>query len=515
MRMTKEMFETACTKIVFLISTGLFLALSFWALKYSHRYSSDYSSERIYGVFDSVWPNLGVLLLILVLFYVLRLFVCRGTIEEQKKKVKLFLAADMVLAGVFGVIWVTGCHIMPSDDQLQVYLTAVEFTQGIYRDMDAYFYMCPQQYGLAFLYECILWIWESYHLVQYINIVFLLMILYFGYKVSDCLFGNSKINLYTILVMNLFLPLTLYVNFVYGEMGTVAMSMCSIWGVLRWMESGKKRYGALTVMATVFAWMVRLNMIIVTIALAIILVLFAFRKKNLKALGLILLLFTIPFGCIRLVEFSYELRSGKEVGDGIPTMVNVAMGMQQSWQGAGAYNAYNHQTFWAAEGDSDMAARMGKDYIRNRLEEFKADPGMARYFYQSKVWEQWNEGSYGSLIMTADFEAAPFPLAQEIYGGKLQQPLVNWMERYLFVIYGVGLIYSLYGLLFWKDIEESILPMIVIGGMIFSLLWESKARYVFPYVVIFLPAVAAGLYFCQTGIERGFIRLKRKLRHRR
>lgn len=320
-----KIFEVICTKIVFLIAAGMFGCLTFWATKYSHRYADDYSSERVLGYFDSLGENVLVFIIVLTVLYLLQKLLLRGTAEQLKKRVRLFLVIDMIVSGIFAIVWVTGCHIAPSDDQLQVYLTAVEFTQGIYRDMEAYFRMCPQQYGLAFLYECVLWIWESYHLIQYFNVLFLLMILFFGYQISDILFENPRINFYTILAMNLFLPLMAYVNFVYGEVGTVAMSLCSVWAVFKWMKSDKKRYIVLAVVSMTLALMVRLNMIIVAVALAIVLVVFALRNKNWKACIVAVLLFVVPLGSIEAVEWTYELRSGIEVGDGIPVSVNVAM----------------------------------------------------------------------------------------------------------------------------------------------------------------------------------------------
>ena len=505
--------ETMCTKIVFGIAAAMFFALTFWAVKYSHRYNLDYTSEKVWGNFDSMPGNMIMFLVIFVIFYILQLIILRGTEEQKHKRVKIFLIIDMIVVGIMATVWVTGCHIKPSDDQLQVYLTSVEFSQGIYRDMEAYFYMYTQQYGLAFLYECVLWIWESYHLIQYINIAFLIATIYFGYKISDVLFNNPRINFYTILVMNLFFPLFIYINFVYGESGIVAMCLCSIWSVLKWTKTGKNRFAVLAIIAMTLAMLARLNMVIIAIALVIMLLMFSLRNKNWKALVVAGLLFVIPFVTIEAVKFSYEVRSGLEVSKGSPAVLHIAMGMQDSWQGAGAYNAYNNSTFWgAAGGDSELASQIGWDYIRGRLQEFKADLGTARYFYQNKIWQQWNEGSYGSIIMTNKFDAAPFRPAQELYGGRLREASQNYMERYLFVIYLMAFVYSMYGFLFEKELKKTILPMIVIGGMIFSLLWEAKARYVFPYVAVLLPAVAAGLHFCQFFIENGVNWIKDKMK---
>ena len=136
----------------------------------------------------------------------------------------------------------------------------------------------------------------------------------------------------------------------------------------------------------------------------------------------------------------------------------------------------------------------------------------ARYFYQSKIWEQWNVGSFSSLFMTNHFDAAPFGPAQELYGGNLKESVVNWMNYYLFVLYFGAFVYSVYGLLCEKELKKTILPMVVIGGMIFSLLWEAKPRYVFPYIVILLPSVAMGLHICHKALEELVIKIRGKVK---
>lgn len=490
MKKITSFIEIFCTKAIFALAVVMFGGFSYWAVKYKHEFPADYSAERVVGSFDSLKKNLLVFLFVFGGMYLIQKLLSRGTKQAQKKKINIFVVINIILVGIFGVIWVAGSHIMPYADQHQVYLTSVEFSQGIYRDMKEYFYMCPQQYGLAFLYECVLWIWESYHLIQYINVIFLVMIYFFGFQLSKLIFGTQQAGLCTVLAMDLFLPLVLYVNFVYGEMGTVAMSMCAVWAVMKWLEKEKISYAVLGAVAMALAMLVRMNMVIVSVALAIILCVVALKKKNWKACVIALLLFVVPFGSIKAVELSYEARSGIKVGEGIPTVLVVAMGMQQSWQGAGAYNAYNHMVFWGdAGGDSEVAAQIATDYIKGRIHEMAEDPATTRYFYQSKIWEQWNVGSMGSLFMTKHFDAAPFALAQSVYDGPLQGPVLEWMNSYLFVIYAAAFLFAVYGFTFVKDIRSAVFYLIAIGGLIFSLLWESKARYVFPYVVMILPCV--------------------------
>ena len=41
----------------------------------------------------------------------------------------------------------------------------------------------------------------------------------------------------------------------------------------------------------------------------------------------------------------------------------------------------------------------------------------------------------------------------------------------------------------------------IFGGILFTMLWEAKSRYVFPYLLLLLPYAAAGMYGLMEGLE--------------
>ena len=41
----------------------------------------------------------------------------------------------------------------------------------------------------------------------------------------------------------------------------------------------------------------------------------------------------------------------------------------------------------------------------------------------------------------------------------------------------------------------------IIGGFMFSVLWEAKSRYVLPYMIFSLPLAAGGVYWLQEYIK--------------
>ena len=50
--------------------------------------------------------------------------------------------------------------------------------------------------------------------------------------------------------------------------------------------------------------------------------------------------------------------------------------------------------------------------------------------------------------------------------------------------------------------EHAMIPVILIGGFLYHMLFEAKAQYSYPYVVMMLPLAARGLTMIGAGIRR-------------
>ena len=102
-----------------------------------------------------------------------------------------------------------------------------------------------------------------------------------------------------------------------------------------------------------------------------------------------------------------------------------------------------------------------------------------------------------SAVSTKTFEGEPSAVIQDIYYGKTQESLRVFRNYYLFILYAasfVGVLSKLFSKQNTEHIWKNIILVVLIGGFLFSLLWESKSRYVMPYVVILIPYGAYGLY---------------------
>ena len=110
----------------------------------------------------------------------------------------------------------------------------------------------------------------------------------------------------------------------------------------------------------------------------------------------------------------YEYRSGYPSDIGIPSILWIAMGLQETDGMAGVYNRYQQTTFAEHDFQQEPAAQEGKEYIRERLREFRENPAMARYFFKRKLEDQWIEPLFSSLKATESFDTDGEPLASGI-----------------------------------------------------------------------------------------------------
>lgn len=94
---------------------------------------------------------------------------------------------------------------------------------------------------------------------------------------------------------------------------------------------------------------------------------------------------------VKAVDVMYEYRSGYPSDIGIPSILWIAMGLQETDGMAGVYNRYQQTTFAEHDFQQEPAAQEGKEYIRERLREFRENPAMARDFFKRKLEDQWIE----------------------------------------------------------------------------------------------------------------------------
>jgi hypothetical protein len=351
--------------------------------------------------------------------------------------------------------------------------------------------------------------------------------MYAIFPITKLLSGNGKTAFFGFLSAVFFVPLYYYANFVYGEVPSLAFATFGILMLLLFLKKGegrkfvnKKNWFFLLFIIPLFtlSYVSRTNLVILLIALVCALILYGIRKNKWGAFLLAAVIILVPLLANSGIKRSYELRSGIEIGAAQPALGWIAMGMQVSDQGYGFCNDYANNTFnTTAEGNRDVANKIYKEEIAYRIQEFKTEPRNAYVFYRMKMLQQWNEGTFGSIVHTNAFEdGVPGRTIGKFFSNVYGQYVNMFCNRYVAVIYFLYFVFGvtsavsvITGFVKKERTGENegtdfgyLLMIYFIGGFLFSLLWEAKPRYVFPYVYLCLPLAAIGLTRIQGGIFR-------------
>ncbi|MCR5715976.1 MAG: hypothetical protein K6G23_03930 [Lachnospiraceae bacterium] len=484
-------------KLILLLGIVCFGFVSYHACRYIYAFKS-YSEEYVEAYFDA--PGKGLLALMITLIGMLFCVVpVRRSALLEKGVERILLPALMGISFFAAIYWVHISHSMPYNDQLYLTICAGEFAQGNFEQLSAggYAGYYPHQLPLILVLEVLFRLLHttSYLVVQYLNAILLPLMILGGYLAVKAMFRETGVAfVYLCLIMGC-LPVIFYVPYVYGEIASFTFVFWEIWALCGFLQNGRVSYAIAALISSTAAFVFRKNTLIILIAVGIVLLWHAVLAKTWKP---VLLLIGMIL-CVVLVQAFvlqfYELRSGIQIGSGIPSSAWVAMGLMDGWPGPGWFNNMNREIYQASGFDPLTADAMAKSAIAERLQVFRADPAYARAFFRCKILTQWNEPTYGAFYLNYSFSE---PLQEgsfvyRVFDGDLNISLSNFMNHYQFVIYVLAVI-GMVLQLFRNRKPIELLPQIaLIGGFFFSLLWEAKSRYALPYLVLMVPVAAYGI----------------------
>ena len=496
-RSMKTFHKISCYTLK-LFAIGIFVILFYYAFRYT-QVIQPLARELPMDQKDSLPWNGVILLCVLGLF--LLLYHMQGKLTEKSEMCLEWgsIAFSMLVVTAFTLWWITCEDRSPHSDQLIVYGAASYFSEGIYDMLSpiGYFAIYPHQLGLAFLMQCLFGIvGPRNHLAyQLLNIVFINGIILFGNWALRLMETKSLTRVFYCISMTLCIPLLTYSHWVYGEIPSIFFMMAAFVFLMKLDQTGRARYGILMVLSIGLTCLYRKNSYIFLIALVIAATIQWITKKQYGRLIWILISIAFPVLLYLGIYAYYESISGTSFDSGIPTSSWIAMGMEDDPElGPGWYNNVLN-SYQELGYDAKAMDEISKRKIQERGTYFLKNPFVALDFYKRKVLSQWNEPMYESVFFGsrfADGYQLKSRLFQEIAYGKGYEILFWLADRMQTICMAGVLLYCIMMLHGQTNLIRQVLLITVVGGVLFSVIWEAKARYVFPYYVLMFPLFAMG-----------------------
>jgi hypothetical protein len=182
-----------------------------------------------------------------------------------------------------------------------------------------------------------------------------------------------------------------------------------------------------------------------------------------------------------------------KLGKGVPQVAWLAMGLQESQMAPGWYNRYTINTFKSVHFNAEAASAQALQNIDKRLTYFKKNPSAALDFFAKKALSEWNEPSYESLwVSQVKGHMKPVPdFVENVYNGEAGKGLQNYFNMYQQIIL-IGFLFALINSFRKSNDLFAFLPLIILGGFLYHLLFEAKSQYILVYFVMLVPYAAYG-----------------------
>ena len=450
----------------------------------------------------------------------------RHTEFFAKVNMRLMEVGLFAFSAVIGLVWIFSVQSTPGADSLNIFETATQAAQGNYSDFyngsefynkDFYsgfsYYNCyPFQLGFVLISEIVYRIFgtDSSMPMQVINVL-CVAAAYLGVaKITKLIFGRNKIEFIVILALAGCIQPILFCTFVYGNIIGMCCALWASYFLIRYFQSGKYLLLIPCAVLLVVSALAKYNNLIYLVAFVIMLIIHTIKAKKWQSVAFALALCVAVVGTSNLVIKSYEARANTELKGGVSQVLYLDMGLNESYMAPGWYNNIALSLYTGNNCDIKAAEKQAWSDIDSRLDKMSRDSEYTINFFGNKILSQWNEPSYESIWVSkvkghnTDVQTG---LGKAVYDGSTGQFLELYFSFYMmavFILFTLG-IYFMF--LYRKtNIATVLLPLVLLGGFGYHLLFEAKSQYILTYIVLLLPYAA---YALCTVLEGEYIGIKK------
>ena len=498
------LFMGVLTLSSFLHTTGMEIVLDGQGVDNSVQHIK-VSLESVVYYNDNIISNL--------IFLALSLMICFLVMPLLKKAP---LWAEIAFIGVWtivlGCIWVGSSQSAPSEDSWWVTDAGLRFARDEFHllENERYFKNYSFQLGYVFFNEILIRAYKLFAEVknllflEYVNVVLLAVTYIAIVLIMKRIFKDQRVRHMTVFLLAFAAQPIIFCSFLYGIIPGLAFAVWALYFEIVYLQSNKLQYAFFSVLCIGIAVMIKSNYLIFLIAIVAIAFVKLFKRKRfVQDICFIVMAVALSMSVSPLVKSMYESRSGVDLGDAVPYVSWISMGMNESENAPGWYSYGPTLTnFEVNQFNADEASKDSVKNIKDRLKYFSENPQYANDFFYKKFVSQWNETSYQSLWNNEvrynyDIrgELAEWALSD---GENKIKTYMDIFTQLIFAAVFVGLLACLKN----RNFLTAALPLIIIGGMLYHLLSEAKSQYSIPYFILMTGFAAYGVVLIHDAVAR-------------
>ena len=468
---------------------------------------SDDINEHVNIIFLGVF-NIFITLLLSIGIYV----ICKklDTLNINKKIKIVLLALFIIVYVVAQILWINYRNLAPVGDQLSAYQAAQTLYESNGENLanSGYMERYPQQITLSFAWSLIFRICStsSFKVIQYMNAVFNAISIVAIILIIEQLSKKYKTNKWLgIALIGTFISLPLLSTFVYGDFSGLALSLLSIYFIMKYGETEKIRFIILSAAVMAISYMLRMNNLIFIIAIFIYLFLELIKKKRnakeiLIKIALIASFILITILPAQVIKQYITNKFSLNLDNAIPTTCFLYMGMTDGYRQSGWYN---DNGAWAWDNPVDEANEMYKTAIKDRVKFLATNPFELIKFYFQKTASMWSENTYASIWYNSSFNISDGnkDLQKDEWIISKKENIAMYQKALILIIFEASIVVLIQNR---KNLSNELILLVTIfiGGFLFHVMWEAKSRYIIPYIIVLIPVATICINKIQFKFKR-------------
>lgn len=473
----------------------------------------DEESQISFFGFKNISISVGIAMAIVLSSYLLE------KIKTPKKIRIAVVILLLILYGLVQVLWIKNTVGTQFADSQTVIITAEEIFKGhedlTYRNYIQYY---PQQLNLALTFTAIFKLFNSTNIeiLQYLNVVANILTILGLYAITFEIGKEIKINKIIFWIIGLsFIPVILLSMFVYGDFIGLVFAIWSVFFAIRYKKYKKKRYFLCSAILIMMACFIRMNYLVLVIAIGIYWLIDFLEKQDknkkdlLKVSISIILLVVITIVPNKIIKKLFCEQYNLNPDKSFSSIIYLYMGMSESTRGSGWYNPEVHEIFTLSmeENSDNKKILEEKCYpqMKERVKFLVTNPTEMIKFYTKKMITMWADPTmefrFYNSVYPKELNIEDYPIVNNILNLDAYSFIQLYQKALLFLIYG-GTIFAIWYQRKKLNKEIIFLCLIFLGGFGFHVLWEAKSRYIIPYVLILIPVASIGISNFIETIER-------------